>query len=59
MGIPRTAAAVALVVLGLAPAASGHGLADAGGVDAGDVTHRDTPAELADANIHDASPSLA
>jgi hypothetical protein len=39
-----------LLVLGLAPMARAH---DAPGVDdAGDVTHRDTPAELADADIN-------
>jgi hypothetical protein len=51
-GFIRTAAVTLLLVLGLAPMAGAHDVA--GDVDPGAITHRDTPAELADANINDA-----
>jgi len=51
-GLARTAAVTLLLVLGLAPMARAH---DEPGVgDPGTVTHRDTPAELADGDINDA-----
>jgi hypothetical protein len=51
LGLARTAAVTLLLVLGLAPMARAH---DVSGDDPGAVTHRDTPADLADANINDA-----
>jgi hypothetical protein len=48
-GLARTAAVTLLLVLGPASVARAHGVP--GEVDPGAVTHRDTPAELAGANI--------
>jgi hypothetical protein len=49
IGCLRTAAVTLLLVLGLAPMARAHDVSGAG--DPGDVTHRDTLSELADADI--------
>jgi hypothetical protein len=51
-GDARTAAVTVLLVLGLAPMARAHG--GQAETDAGGVTHRDTPAELAGADINHA-----
>jgi hypothetical protein len=52
LGFARTAVVTLLLVLGVAPLARAH--EEPGTSDPGAVTHRDTPAELADGDINDA-----